>query len=268
MSAKGIYSALSGAMAQNQRLETIANNLANANTTGFKKDMQTFSEYVTANEKPPEVLTVPRIPATIESFYDMQGGDRSYVDTAGTYSDHSQGALKNTEAPLDFAIEGKGFFEVATPSGVKLTRNGAFKIDSEGRLVNSEGFQVLKSGTGDPAQRGIQLSGKNVTVGYGGEVFDGDNQVGKLSVVTVDNNDALQKVGSSLYGIKPNFNMTAKPADEFKMHQGFLEMSNVNIVNEMTDMIEASRTFESSRNAIKAFDQMDEKLVNVVPKTT
>jgi len=268
MSAKGIYSALSGAMAQNQRLETIANNLANANTTGFKKDTQTFSEYVTANEKPEAVITVPRIPATIESFYDMQGGDRSYVDPAGTYTDHSQGALKNTEGPLDLAIEGKGFFEVLTPSGIKLTRNGAFKMDAEGKLVTSDGLQVLKAGQGDPAQRTIQLSGKNVTVGYGGEVFDGDQQVGKLSVVQVENTDALQKTGNALYSLKPNFNTNIKPAEDFKMHQGFLEMSNVNIVDEMTQMIEASRTFEASRNAIKAFDSMDEKLVNVVPKIT
>lgn len=268
MSAKGIYSALSGAMAQSQRLETISNNLANASTTGFKKDTQTFSEYVTANEKFPDSITVPRITASVESFYDMQGGDRAYADSAGTYSDFSQGALKNTEGQLDFALEGKGFFEVLTPDGVKLTRAGAFKVDSESRLVNSDGFQVLKAGSGDPAQRGIQVSGRNLTVGYGGEVFDGENSVGKLSVVDVENRDALQKVGNSLYNLKPNYAASTKPAEDFKVHQGFLEMSNVNIVDEMTNMIQASRTFEANRNAIKAFDQMDEKLVNVVPKTT
>ncbi len=268
VSAKGIYSALSGAMAQNQRLETISNNLANANTTGFKKDTQTFSEYVTANEKFPDSITVPRITASVESFYDMQGGDKSYVDSAGTFSDFSQGALKNTEAPLDLAVEGKGFFEVMTPAGVRLSRAGAFKMDNEGRLVNSDGNQVLKAGTGDPAQRTIQLSGKNITVGYGGEIFDGETSVGKISIVDVENRDALQKVGNSLYSLKPNIATNVKPAEEFKIHQGFLEMSNVNIVDEMTNMIQASRTFEATRNAIKAFDQMDEKLVNVVPKTT
>ncbi len=269
MSAKGIYSALSGAMAQSQRLETISNNLANASTTGFKKDTQTFSEYVTANEKMPDSITVPRITASVESFYDMQGGDRAYTDSAGTYSDFSQGALKNTEGNLDFALEGKGFFEVLTPDGVKLTRGGALKVDSESHLVTADGFLVLKGGSGaDPAQRAIQVSGKNLTVGFGGEIFDGENSVGKLSVVDVENRDALQKVGNSMYSLKPNYAATTKPAEEFKVHQGFLEMSNVNIVDEMTNMIQASRTFEANRNAIKAFDQMDEKLVNVVPKTT
>lgn len=270
LSAKGIYTALSGAMAQDQRLETIANNLANASTTGFKKDGLTFHEYVTANEKYPDSITVPRIAATVESFYDMQGGDRSYVDTKGTYSDLSQGALKNTGNSLDVAIEGKGFFEVSTPSGVQLTRNGAFKIDADGKLVTAEGYPVLKSGGngGDATGRGIQLSGHNVTVGFSGEVFDGDAQVGKLSIVNVDQKDALQKVGNSLYTLKPNYNQTPHTTEDVKIHQGFLEMSNVNIVEEMTQMIQASRTFEATRNAIKAFDQMDEKLVNVVPKVT
>lgn len=268
MSAKGIYAALSGAMAQSQRLDTIANNLANADTTGFKKDGQIFSEYVTANEKYPNTLTVPRVTATIDSFYDMQGADRSYVDSKGTFSDLSQGALKNTGNNLDVAIEGNGFFEVQTPSGVQLTRNGAFKLDSQGRLVNSEGFPILKAGAGPAAGRTIQLTNNNVTIGYTGEMFDGANPIGKLSVVTVDNQDALQKVGSTLYTLKPNFNLTTHPASEFKLHQGFLEMSNVNVVDEMTKMIQASRTFEADRNAIRAFDQMDDKLVNVVPKVT
>jgi flagellar basal-body rod protein FlgG len=268
MSAKGIYSALSGAMAQNQRLETISNNLANASTTAFKKDKQAFHEFVTANEKPPQVMTIPRITATVESFYDMQGGDRAYVDTRGTYSDFSQGALKNTGGPMDIAIEGQGFFEVLTPSGPRLTRNGSFKLDGDGRLVNNEGHLLLREGQGDPAQRAIQLAGRNLTIGYSGEIYDGDTNVGKLSVVNVENKDALQKQGSSLYQLKPNYETAARPAIEFKLHQGFLEMSNVNVVEEMTEMIQASRAFEATQNAVKAYDQIDEKLVNVVPKTT
>jgi flagellar basal-body rod protein FlgF len=266
VSAKGIYSALSGAMAQNQRLETISNNLANANTTAFKKDKQAFQEYVTANEKPPDIMTIPRITASVDSFYDMQGGDRAYVDSRGTYADFSQGVLKNTGGSLDVGFEGRGFFEVATPEGVKLTRSGAFKMDGNGRLVNNEGYAILKEGTGDPAQRAIQLSGKNVTIGYTGEIYDGDNQVGRLSIVDVDNNDALLKQGGSLFTLKPNFEAKVKPAEDFKLHQGFLELSNVNVVEEMTDMIQASRVFEATQNTIKAYDQIDDKLVNIVPK--
>jgi len=266
MSAKGIYSALSGAMAQNQRLETISNNLANANTTAFKKDKQTFHEFVTANEKPPMLANVPRITASTESFYDMQGGDKAYVDARGTYSDFSQGAIKNTGGPMDIAMEGNGFFEVSTPNGVRLTRNGSFKMDGEGKLVNNEGFPVLREGTGDPAQRIIQLSGRNLTIGYSGEIYEGDNQIGKLSVVDVDNKDVLQKQGGSLYALKPNYNETPHSTTDVKLHQGFVELSNVNVVEEMTDMIQASRVFDATQNTIKAYDQMDDKLVNVVGK--
>src|SRR5690606_19386922 len=147
-------------------------------TTGFKKDKQTFHEFVTANEKMPDVITVPRIPASVESFYDMQGGDRAYVDARGTYTDFVQGALKNTGGPMDFALEGEGFFEVLSPNGVRLTRNGAFKMDGNGRLVTNDGYPVLRNGAGgDPAQRVIQLNGRNLTVSYSGEVWDGEEQV-------------------------------------------------------------------------------------------
>src|SRR5262245_24775503 len=135
MSSKGIFSAVSGAMAQNSRLDTIANNLANVNTSAFKKDRQVFSEYLSAYEKPPDVINVPRIPASIESFYDMQGGDNAYVNPSGTYTNFAQGALRSTGSALDLAIEGRGFFEVLTPQGLRWTRGGGLQIDNSGRLV-------------------------------------------------------------------------------------------------------------------------------------
>lgn len=262
MSSKGIYSALSGAMAQSQRLDTISNNIANSNTTAFKKDRQVFREYLTANEKPPEVIQVPKIPATTESFYDNQGGDRSYVDPTGTYTDLSQGALNNSGDPMDIALEGKGFLQVNTPAGMRLTRSGNLKIDSEGRVVTRDGFPLMAEGGG-----AIKVSGsRNLTFSQSGEVFDGDQLAGRLSIVDVSNTDALQKQGSALYTLKPNYNVQMTPAGEVKVHQGFSELSNVNVVEEMTDMILATRAFETNQKAIKAFDQMDEKLVNEVPK--
>jgi flagellar basal-body rod protein FlgG len=109
MSSKGIYSAISGAMAQSSRLDTIANNLANVNTNGFKKDRQVFSEYLSAYEKPDDLIRAPRVPASIESFYDMNGGDNAYVNPAGSYTNFEQGGLRATGSPLDFALDGKGF---------------------------------------------------------------------------------------------------------------------------------------------------------------
>lgn len=266
MSTKGIYTAVSGALAQSARLDTIANNIANTNTTAFKKSKQVFNEYLTANEKIPDVVQVPRVPASIESFYDMQGGDKAFVNSSGTYVDHTQGQLKATGNAFDVAIEGTGYFEVLAPEGVRLTRDGAFKRDVEGRLVTKQGYPVLMAGTGNPLARVININSDNLTVSYSGDLYLGNEALGQISVVKVLNKEALQPVGQNSFTIKPKYNATLLPAEEMKMHQGFLEASNVNVVSEMTDMIAATRTFETTQQAIKAFDAMNEKLVNVVPR--
>jgi flagellar basal-body rod protein FlgF len=266
MSAKGIYTAVSGAIAQSNRLDTIANNLANANTTSFKKDRQVFNEYLTAHEKMPDTMNIPRVPASIESFYDMNGGDKSYVDTAGTYTSFTQGALKQTGSTLDVAIEGKGFFEVATPEGVRWTRNGSFQIDGSGKLVTKEGQPVLKEGTGDPAGRTIQIGDRNITVGDRGDIYVGDNLVGKLSIIDIKEKDQLDKQGNSLYKLKETSNSQPVAATDLKVHQGYVEASNINVVEEMTDMITAQRLFETTQQAVKAYDHMDEKLLGGLGK--
>ena len=273
MSTKGIYTSLSGAIAQSQRLDTIANNLANVNTPAFKKDQQIFREYLTANERPPNVLQVPKVPASIESFYDMQGGDKSYVDSAGTYTNFDQGGLKQTGNKLDFAIDGKAFFEVATPAGTRLSRGGQFTVDGNGQLVTKEGYPVLMQGAdnlgangADVAQRVIQLSGGNISVSENGQIFENNEPIAQLSLVEVADLDTLSKQGNGLYQFKQNSNPQVTNSATAKIHQGYVEASNVNIVQEMTDMISATRVFESLQKGISAYDQMNEKLVNQVGK--
>jgi flagellar basal-body rod protein FlgF len=266
MSSKGIFSAVSGAMAQSSRLDTIANNLANVNTDSFKKDRQVFSEYLTSNEKTDNVIQVPRVPASVESFYDMQGGDNAYVNPSGTYTNFEQGPLKPTGSPLDLALEGKGFFEVLTPQGVRWTRNGALQVDGTGKLVTKEGFPILKEGAGDAETRTIQTGSRNLTVSGTGDVYDGGQQLGRLAVVDFVKPDDLQKVGNSLYTLKSNAGSAPIQTPDAKVQQGFKESSNVNVVNEMTDMIAANRVFEATQHVIKAHDQMDEKLINGVGK--
>src|ERR1700733_11475164 len=192
MSSKGIYSALSGAMAQSQQLDTIANNIANATTPGFKGDKNTFKEYLTVLERAPDVNTVPRIPASIESFYDMQGTDKSYVSMDGTYTDFAQGGVKATGNPLDLALEGRGFLEVLTPQGPRLTRKGTLSLSADGTLVTTDGLAVLKrdtGGGGNAAERTIRLSptGSVSFTQQGGIYQDGAN-VGDLSIVEFENN--------------------------------------------------------------------------------
>ncbi len=266
MSSKGIYSAVSGAMAQSSRLDTIANNIANVNTNGFKKDRQVFSEYLSAYEKADDLIRAPRVPASIESFYDMNGGDNSYVNSAGTYTNFEQGGLRPTGSALDFALEGKGFFEVLTPQGVRWTRNGGTQLDGQGRLVTKEGFPILKEGQGDPTQRAFNVTSGNLTVTQRGDVFDGGNPIGRLAVVDFAKLDDLQKVGNNLYSLKDVARSTPMPVEEGRVHQGYMEASNVNVIEEMTDMITANRVFEAAQHAVKAEDQMDDKLINQVGK--
>ncbi len=277
MSLKGVYTALSGAIAQTLKMDTIANNIANVNTTGFKKDQQTFSEYLTAMEKEQDVMKVPRMPASIESFYELNGGDKAFVDAAGTYTNFEQGSLKSTGGKLDVAIEGAGFFEVGTPNGVKLTRAGNFTVDGNGQLVTKDGYPVLM----EPAEgadglvagenfesRTVRISGTAaINISDGGEVFEGETKIGKLSVVNAANTDALQKIGNSYYTLKENMNAEISSIKAPSLKQGFLETSNVNIINEMTDMIMAQRVFEGTQKAISAYDNMSDKLINQVGNT-
>ncbi|MBK9294358.1 MAG: flagellar basal-body rod protein FlgF [Oligoflexia bacterium] len=266
MSSKGIYTALSGALAQSHKLDTTAQNIANANTPGFKSDKNTFKEHLTILEKAPDVITVPRVPASIESFFDMQGTDKSYVDVDRTFVDFSQGGLKATGNSLDVALEGKGFIEVLTPQGTRLTRKGIMTLNSKGELVTTEGLHVLQKGEGPAEERKIKLNGsENITFNQKGDIFQDAQNVATLSIVEFDNNDHLKKIGHALYAItddriKPLANANTQ------IHQGFIETSNVNIVQEMTDLIQTTRNFESAQRAIKAYDEMDGKLINDVPK--
>lgn len=270
MSTKGIFTALSGALAQNLKLDTIANNIANVNTTGFKRDQQTFGEYLTAMEKEPQVIQVPRVPASVESFYDMNGGDKSFVDSAGTFTNFEQGSLKHTGGKLDLAIDGPGFFEVATPSGVQLTRAGNFTMDGNGQLVTKDGFPVLLEGDDSSSveERTVKFSGiGQAYISDGGEIFDGAKKLGKISLLQVSNPDSLQKMGNNNFGFKPNMKTEVTKSAAPNLKQGFIETSNVNIVNEMTEMIQAQRVFEGTQKAIHAYDAMADKLINVVGNT-
>lgn len=269
MAIKGVYTALSGAIAQNSKLDTIANNIANVNTPGFKRDEQVFSEYLTANEKEPTTIPIPKNVAAIESFYNMQGGDKSYVHEKGTFTDFTQGSLKRTGGALDVAIDGPGFFEVSTPGGIRYTRAGNFTLDGNGRLVTKEGYPVLKQAAeGTPEQeRTFQFNSQApVSITDQGQIFQGEDLVGVFAMTNVSNPDGLMKIGNNLYGPRPQQALELNPIPNPSVRQGFIETSNVNVVSEMTDMISTHRIFESTQKAISAYDGMVDKLVNVVGK--
>lgn len=224
---QGISDAVHGALIQQHYMDIISNNLANVNTPGFKQDRLIFNDLMTRQVK--------------------------------TY--FSQGNLRETENPLDLAIEGEGFFQVMAPGGTRLTRDGSFKMDANGNLVTSDGYQVLDQG-GAPVV--INPNGGKPVINEAGQVFQNSEQVGTIGVVKVPDQSALRKEGENLWAGENGATPATSPADGATVSQGSLEMSNVDTVTSMVNMISAFRGFESYQKAIHAFQEMDTKAATQV----
>lgn len=271
---------LSGAIAQQKNVETIANNVANANTPGFKKDQVVFKEYLAALEKPgvDQGIDLPNKEWKPEDFYRSYNAEDSFVKVDGTYTIHEQGQLTPTGNSFDNALNGPGFFEVLTPNGVRFSRKGAFSISNEGKLVTDQGFLVLSKGApplagpdgslnlvSTPESRAISVGGNKFSISLDGQVFSGNNKVAELALTEFTDIHALKKEGNSLF-INPD-QKNIKVGDlKTSVHQGFVEQSNVNAVSEMSNLINANRNFESIQRAIKTYDNMSGKAVNEISK--
>lgn len=282
--ASGMWTAAAGAAAQTQNLDLIANNLANADTPGFKKDLPTFKEYLATLERTHDKVDIPKGPIKDKDFYPLDGRDESYVVTDGTYTNFHEGHLRVTQAPLDLALDGPGFFEVNTPSGSKYTRFGGFKVSPEGRLVNSEGYPVLAqkaaglagdslssapgaTPSSENASRYIELKdrGGHFSINLQGEIYAGDELVGKLSVTEFQDQKKLRKTANQLFENKDPTNKLPA-ATQTVIRQGVIETSNVNPVEEMANMIKANRLFEHDLKALKTYGELLGKEANEVGK--
>lgn len=273
-----IWVPISGAIAQQRNVEQIANNVANANTPGFKKDKVVFKEYLAALEKGTEDVDLPNKEWKPEDFYRSHGAEDSFVKVDGTYTMHDQGQLTPTGNNFDFALNGEGFFEILTPQGVRYSRKGSLTLNAEGKLVNDQGHYVLSKGappvinpdgsmqlTTPPESRTITVGNNRLAISLGGEVFAGNNKIADLSMVEFNDLHLLKKEGNSNFvNTDPkNFKIgTLKTS----VHQGFIEQSNVNAVSEMSQLINANRNFESIQRVIKTYDQISSKAVNEIPK--
>jgi len=231
---KGIYASGVGMMARQTRQEVISNNLANINTTGFKKDMISFRNVMSAdlllNENP-----------------DVQAIEFSKTD-------FSQAELKKTDNPFDFAINGKGFFKVSDGQNEFYTRAGNFKLNEEYELITAQGMKVV--GEGGP----IVLEDGEFTALKNGDVAVDDLVVGKLALIDFENPNQLLKIGSNLY--QKTEESGPGRGIESQIHQGFLEGSNVSAVDEMINMIVVAREFEQNQKAIQSQDETLSKLLN------
>lgn len=271
---------LSGAIAQQRNVETIANNVANVNTPGFKRDQVVFKEYLAALEKggDQQGVDLPQKEWKPEDFYRSYNAEDSFVKVDGSYTVHEQGQLAQTGNFFDNALSGPGFYEVLTPNGVRFSRNGAFSISNEGKLVTDQGFLVLSKdappiATADgklnlataPESRAINIGTGKFSVSLDGEVFNGQNKVGDLALTEFNDIHALRKEGNNLF-INPDQKNIKVGESKTSVHQGFVEQSNVNAVGEMSNLINANRNFESIQRVIKTYDTMSAKAVNEISK--
>lgn len=247
----GLYISAEGAQAQSTRMEVIANNLANAATPGFKRDLALFqarfAEEIQRGEAPPAAGTLN----------DIGGG----VETLATVTDFSTGPLKQTGVPTDLAIDGEGFFMVRRNGQEFLTRSGNFVFNSTGGLVTQDGDPVL-SVTGAPIVVNAELGPWHMTPDGG--IAQGGDLV-YLALARPNSLGDLMKTGDNLFAsLAP-----VKPVDatQRRVTSGVLEQSGVQPVLEMTDMIETSRAFEANVNMIRNQDQILGELVSRVLKT-
>jgi flagellar basal-body rod protein FlgF len=278
---KNIWVPLSGQVAQQRKVETIANNVANANTVGFKKDQLVFKEHLTALTKGVDDIDVPRKEFSPQDFYHTQGAENAMVAVDGSFTVFEQGTLMPTNNPLDLGLQGEGFLEVLTPTGVRFTRKGNLSLNRDGELVTDQGYRLLSAlnvpaeTLRDPASLGsfpkpedrvlkIPTNAK-VTIADDGEVLTKDGSVGRISVVEFRDRHALRKEGSSLY-ITPDEENIIRTDIKTRVNQGFLEGSNVNAIEEMSELIKAHRHFESIQKAINAYDSISGKAANDIGK--
>lgn len=286
-----MWTSVSGAAAQAHAVETVANNLANVDTNGFKKDMPVFKEYLSSVEREHDRPSVHIGPVKDKDLNPLYDKDQSHVIVHGNYTSFRQGPMKVTKAPLDVAIEGPGLIEVSTPTGAKFTRHGSFKVAVDGRLVTNEGYPVLLSGPSgmsaqtpgaislengpipgslsDPAVAGrfINLKDRgNLSITEKGEVYSGPELVGQISVVEFQDPRLLQKTGLQYFtNTMPDKNPVTE-ATNTKLHQGMLEGSNVNPVEEMSNLIKANRLFEHDLKVLKTFGEMMGREANDIGK--
>jgi len=217
----GYFYAVRGAIKQDQRMDCISNNLANANTTGFKQDKIDFEDFLINSNK----------------------------------SDFSQGPVKLTERELDVALQGPGFFKVQTPNGIGYTRDGSFHLDDQGNLVNGQGYPVL--GEGGQIKVG-QVRGP-IVIDSKGNIRAGESELGRLAMVDLEDKSQLKSDGACIYVWDGQGQAQEVEALDCETVQGHLEESNVKVVLEMANMIECSRAFEAHLKAIQSMYEIDQK---------
>lgn len=239
----GLYAACAALVSRTEALDTIANNLANASTVGYRAQENVFSE----------VLADTNVNSSA-----LNRAMNSYGIMSGTTLDISQGALQKTGNDLDVAIQGPGYFVVQTANGPVYTRSGSFQVSAHGQLVTSTGDAVM----GD---RGIiNMVPGPVSISADGTISSNGAVTGKLKVVEFPSGTKLTSAGSQYYSAPAN---TALPAKSSDVRQGMLESSNVNPITGMVELVTAQRSAEMMQKALSLFNsEIDKTATQDLPK--
>jgi len=238
---KGIHTAGAGMLPMLTRLEVIANNLANMNTTGFKRD-EVFTKLVKD-----------------AAFIQAQGKGNDGETQVVHVIDFSEGGLAPTNNPLDLAVQGRGFFVVDTPEGLRYTRNGNFTLTTNGALVTAQGNPVMGIHGRIQLQNLQNLHQEQLVIAESGEIVMDGKSVARLRIVDFTDAQGLVKEAGALFAAPATMQPTEVHEDTATIKQGFLEGSNVEGLEEMIAMVELTRNFESNQRMITTLDGTLEK---------
>lgn len=221
-----------------RQMDVIANNIANSSTMGFKSEKLMFVEYLS---------------------YDSETGPTSYVQDVGVIRDFREGALNTTGNDLDFAINGPGWFTVDTPDGPRYTRDGRFRINEDGLLSTLGGHPVLDT-NGNPLA--FEEDETDIEVTADGAVSTSQGEKGEISMVVFDEAQKLRKEKEGLY----TTDQPPRPATAAALMQGMLEGSNVEPIIEITNMIQAMRSYQSAQRFIESGDELRRAAIRILSK--
>ena len=250
---RGLYTAYTGMLNEQYRMDIMSNNLANADTAGFKKEgstSQAYSEVMAVKIK--DLSENPNTPKRL-------GGMSLGVKIGETFTDFSQGSLRDTGNTFDLAIGGNGFFNIeftnkAGEVSTKYTRDGGFTLTRDGYLVTKDGDYVL--GTDDNRIQISTVAGDTV-IDRDGRIYQDGNLVATIKVTEFEDTNYLTHYGETMWDAKEG--AVAVDSEDPSIYQGYLEMSNVSVVKEMVNMITISRQYEANQKALQTFDETLEK---------
>jgi len=249
---RGVYTAAAGMVNQRERLDVIADNLANIDTVAFKR-----AEPISRGFYQVFAEEIARFPSGRGSE-EIPGGGSALDSTSG---DFSPGSVVDTGNPLDVAIDGPGFFVVRTPSGERYTRAGNFSLNFDGRLVTQSGYSVLGE------QGPIMVMGETVEISPGGDVMVDGAAAERIRIVDFPRPDSLTKYGRNLYGAVESIRRTGVPVAAPNLRVGALESSNVNPLTELVSMMDAARSYEANQKVILALNESLDAAVNEIART-